>query len=75
MLISESTRYALQYIVASSIERLYSFRVSDEVLVELTQIMKEYMDQYVHHRFKSMEILKQQKELWTMSTQQNSAES
>lgn len=75
MLISESTRYALQYIVSSSIERLYSFRVSDEVLVELTQIMKEYMDQYVHHRFKSMEILKQQKELWAMSTRENSAES
>ena len=31
----ESTRYALQYIADSSVEKLYSFKVSDEVLQEL----------------------------------------
>ena len=31
----ESSRYALQYIADSSVEKLYSFKVSDEVLQEL----------------------------------------
>ena len=31
----ESTRYSLQYIADSSVEKLYSFKVSDEVLQEL----------------------------------------
>ncbi len=56
MHILDSTRYAIQYIVSSPVEKLYSFSVSDAVLHELTQIMKEYMHQYVHHTFRSLEI-------------------
>lgn len=56
MHILDSTRYAIQYIVSSPVEKLYSFTVSDAVLHELTQIMKKYMHQYVHHSFRSLEI-------------------
>lgn len=52
----ESTRYAMQYIISTPIEKLYTFSVSDEVLLELTTLMREYMDCYVHHEFKSLQI-------------------
>ena len=47
----------MQYIVSSDIRKLYSFSVSDEVLKELCDIVKKYMDYYVHHKFKSLDIL------------------
>jgi DNA repair protein RecO (recombination protein O) len=53
----DSTRYTLQYILSSPIEKLYTFTVSDEVLVEFSRIMKEYMAHYVHHEFKSLTII------------------
>ena len=55
--ICESTLYALQYIVASSIEKLYTFAVSDEVLGELRMVMRRYMESHVDKKFKSLEIL------------------
>lgn len=54
--ILDSTRYTMQYIIATPVEKLYSFVVSSEVLQELTMIMKEYMACYVHHEFKSLTI-------------------
>lgn len=56
-IIDNSTRYALQYIVSSSIEKLFSFRVSDAVAKELCKIVKDYTAHYVHHTFKSLQIL------------------
>lgn len=55
--INNSTLYALQYIVSSSIEKLYTFTVSDEVLEQLKRVLKQYMGIYVDKRFKSLEIL------------------
>lgn len=52
----ESTRYAMQFIIATPIERLYTFSVSDEVLSELTDIVRGYLERYVHHEFKSLHI-------------------
>ena len=52
-----STLYTLQYIVSSTIEKLYTFTVSDEVLTELGRIMKQYMTTHVDKTFKSLEIL------------------
>lgn len=53
----ESTRYALQYIVDSSVEKLYSFKVSDEVLQELEEIAGIYQRRFVDRKMKSLEIL------------------
>jgi DNA repair protein RecO (recombination protein O) len=57
MHIRDATRYTLQFILSAPIEKLYTFTVSDEVLAELRQIMKEYMAHYVHHEFKSLAFL------------------
>jgi DNA repair protein RecO (recombination protein O) len=55
--VNDSTRYALQYIVSSTIEKLFSFKVSDEVLQELCRISGDYTAYYVHHTFKSLQII------------------
>jgi len=56
--LDESTIYALHYIATSSIEKLYTFTVNDNVLQELTQIAEEYRNRFTDREFKSLEILK-----------------
>ena len=53
----ESTIYALQYIAVSSVEKLYTFVVKEEVLKELGEVVGAYMEEYVGRKFKSLEIL------------------
>lgn len=53
----ESTVYALNHIVNSSIEKLYTFSVNDAVLEQLIKIAEKTMKIVVHHSFKSLEIL------------------
>ncbi len=55
--LEESTVYALRYIASAPIERLYTFTVSESVLVQLEQTAAEYMKRYVGARFKSLEVL------------------
>ncbi len=55
--LEESTVYALQYIAATPIERLYTFAVSDSCLAELRQVAKDYMKRFVGKEFKSLEVL------------------
>ena len=53
----ESTRYAVSYIMDSSIEKLYTFTVTPQVLTELKQIADDYRARYVDRQFKSLEIV------------------
>lgn len=53
----ESTIYTMQFIIASPIEKLYTFKVSPEVLYNLKQIMKQYLAMYLDKTFKSLPIL------------------
>ncbi len=55
--VSKATLYTLQYIVSSTIEKLYTFTVSGEVLVELKNVMKQYTNIQFEKKFKSLEIL------------------
>ncbi len=55
--LTESAEYALSYIVESSIEKLYTFKVSEEVLGELKAAAAFYRDKYMDKEFKSLEIL------------------
>lgn len=55
--VGTSALYALQYIVSSPIEKLYTFTVSDEVLGQLQSVLKQYICRYVDKKFKSLEIL------------------
>lgn len=59
MRLQMSTVYTMQYIVSSSLEKLYTFNVNAQVLEELGRVMERYMEVYVNHRFKSLEILEQ----------------
>jgi DNA repair protein RecO len=56
--INTSTLYTMQYIISTSIEKLYTFRVTNEVLAELKRCMKSYLDCYVEHEFKSLDMMK-----------------
>ena len=53
----ESTEYAVSYIMSSSIEKLYTFTVSETVLSELIHITERYRYHYIDREFKSLEML------------------
>ena len=55
--VGKATLYTLQYIVSSTIEKLYTFTVSEEVLEELKSVMKQYTSIQFDKKFKSLEIL------------------
>lgn len=53
----ESTKFTIDYIVDSSVEKLYTFTVTDEVLDELMYIGSWTRKHCLTGRFKSLEIL------------------
>ena len=63
LVLDPSTVYAMQYIISSAIEKLYTFTVSDKVLDELGMVIPKYVETYVDKHFKSLDILKQLTEI------------
>ncbi len=55
--LKNSTLYTMQYIESSSIEKLYTFLVNEEVMEQLDKIMERYRTLYIDKKFKSLEIL------------------
>ena len=55
--LSQSTLYTMDYIISSKVESLYSFQVSDEVLAELTLVMKGLQQLHLDKKFNSLEML------------------
>lgn len=55
--LNPSTEYALQYVVAASMEKLYTFLLTEEVFAEFARVVTWLRKHYVEHRFKSLEIL------------------
>ena len=55
--VSTSALYTLQYMVATPLEKIYSFTLKSEVEREVTRWVKRYIDCYTDKRFKSLEIL------------------
>lgn len=55
--VSGSTLYTMQYILATPIESLYTFTVSEDVLSQLKKILKEFTDLHIGRKFKSLEML------------------
>ena len=55
--IGTSTIYTMQYILATPLEKLFTFTVSDEVLSELSAAMDQFLAKHVGHKMKSEEML------------------
>ena len=54
---NDSTEYTVNYIVNSSIEKLYTFAVSSEVLEDLKYISNHLMKRFTDKTFKSLEMI------------------
>ena len=57
MILDNSTLYSMQYIESTTVVKLYTFTVTENVLAELEKVMDRLMEVYVDRRFKSLEIL------------------
>ena len=55
--LEEASRYAVSFIVKSSVEKLYTFTVNDKVLAQLGQIAQESRKRTMDKSFKSLEVL------------------
>ncbi|SCY61311.1 DNA repair protein RecO [Butyrivibrio sp. INlla14] len=55
--ILDSTRYAMNFITTSPLNKLFSFSLTDEVLDQLDIITKEYRQKYIDRPLKSLEML------------------
>lgn len=55
--LEESTVYAVNYIVESTIEKLFTFTVSESVLAELKELAEMYCEKAIDREMKSLEIL------------------
>lgn len=55
--VDNSTIYAIQYIACSSIGKLYTFNVGEDVLQKIEEITKQYMNAYIDKKFKTLEML------------------
>lgn len=55
--ISYSTLYTMRYILSAPLERIYKFRVSQEILKELEQVCSSYMPYYIDKHFKTLDFI------------------
>ena len=55
----ESTRYAVNYITESTVEKLYTFTVTPQVLAQLKVIANDYRRRTIDRPFKSLEIVEE----------------
>ena len=55
--VNTSTLYTLQYIIASPINKLFTFTVSDNVMTELTMIISRWMAGHCDKNFKTLELM------------------
>ncbi len=55
--LNESTKFAVEYIVDTPVEKLYTFAVSDVVLGELTELSEMYRNRFIDRKFKSIDLL------------------
>ena len=56
--VTDAAAYTVKYIVASSVEKLYTFTVTEPVLEELEVLSELYRTHFMEKEFKSLEILK-----------------
>lgn len=52
-----STRYTVDFIVNTPIEKLYTFAVTDNVLSQLCELAEMYTKRFIDRKFKSIDLL------------------
>lgn len=57
ILLDEASLYTMQYILATPVEKLYTFKVSHPVMEKLKEVTKAYLSVYINHSFRSLEFL------------------
>lgn len=57
MAVSRSCNYGWEYVVCSPVESLYKFVLKEDVFREFDQAVEHMKRRYIHHEFKSLEIL------------------
>lgn len=57
--INSSTIYTMQYILATPIDKLYSFKVNTTIIKELKAIMARFIAYHLNHKFKALDFLLQ----------------
>lgn len=57
LFLKDSTIYTLQYIVASPIEKLYTFTITEEIMEEFRRVMESYKKVYLNVTFHSLEMI------------------
>ncbi len=57
MKLSDSAAYAVNFIVSTPVEKLYTFAVSDEVRSELETLSARITDMIIDRKFKSLDML------------------
>lgn len=55
--VRETTAYTMQFIIGASIEKLYTFTVSNEVQEELGRALRQYLKDHVGVSFHSLELI------------------
>jgi DNA repair protein RecO (recombination protein O) len=55
--LNDSTKYALNYITECPLEKLYTFNVTEDVLLELESVSAEYRKRFIDRPIKSLEML------------------
>lgn len=54
---SKAAAYTIDFITRTPVEKLYTFKVSDEVLEELSSISDMYRNKYIDKHFKSLDLI------------------
>ena len=57
MKISDAAAYAINYIVNTPVEKLYTFSVTDSVLAEMAEVSQKALKRVIDRNFKSLEML------------------
>ena len=53
----QATKFAMQFIVLTPVEKLFSFGVKESVLEEMGRIIDEFMKKYIDKTFASLQLL------------------
>ncbi|HCJ06976.1 MAG: DNA repair protein RecO [Lachnospiraceae bacterium] len=55
--LSQSAIYTIQYIISTSLDKLYTFQLTDDVFYEVDAVVERYFNKHVTKKFNSLEIL------------------